>query len=114
MCSLNKLLCFHILLAILIRALLQAKRTADCVSMSNLDLCVLSAFDFKAVLKDFPHSAKTLKVCTHLPTLGHEDECPLRHNQCIACIARNPPSSGCQAISCRWNISVQQQLYKPN
>lgn len=40
----------------------QAKRTADCVALSNLDLAVLTAFDFKAVVKDFPTSARVLKV----------------------------------------------------
>ena len=42
--------------------LLQAKRTADCVSLCYVDLCVLTSADFKAVVKDFPHSARVLKV----------------------------------------------------
>ena len=58
---------------------LQAKRTADCVSMSHLDLCVVTGFDFKAVLKDFPHSAKTLKVSVRsAASKGERAQCSLK------------------------------------
>ena len=43
--------------------LLQAKRTAMCVALANCDLCVLNSYDLRAVMKDFPNSARQLEVC---------------------------------------------------
>ena len=45
-----------------IALLTQAKRTAMCVALNNCDLCVLNSYDLRAVMKDFPNSARRLEV----------------------------------------------------
>ena len=76
--------------------LLQAKRTAMCVALANCDLCVLNSYDLRAVMKDFPNSARQLEVCVWGGGGGGEEGCT---GSCWRCVGKWG-EGGCTGILC--------------